>query len=309
MVRQLTEAHQRGDPIAALWASEESIYGRFGYGLASFAQELSVRREDAGFARPFAPCGTFRFASSDEALPACQRIWAQLAAERPGVFGRSEVWWRERVFEDAPGRQEPGGGPRRCVLYELDGEVRGYAIYRHRPHLHEAVMHSDIDVLEAVGADAEATRALWRWLFDLDLAQRITAHKLPLDHPLTLLAAHPRRLQLQLADALWVRLVDVEKALSARTYAEKERLVLEVRDAVCPWNAGRWALEAGRAERTEDELDLAMEVDALGSAYLGGMSFRALAEAFRVEERTRGAVELADALFRVPRLPWCPEIF
>jgi predicted acetyltransferase len=112
-----------------------------------------------------------------------------------------------------------------------------------------------------------------------------------------------------MGDALWVRLVDVGAALSARTYTGGDAIVFEVRDAFCHWNEGRWRLADGRAERTDDEPDLRLDADALGSVYLGGVSFGQLHEALRLEELRPGAAERADALFRAPLHPWCPEIF
>ncbi len=87
-----------------------------------------------------------------------------------------------------------------------------------------------------------------------------------------------------MGDALWVRVVDLPAALSGRTYGHGGPFVLEVRDAVCEWNDGRWKLEDGTCERTDAEPDLALDVSALGSAYLGAISFTQLREALRVEE-------------------------
>ena len=132
---------------------------------------------------------------------------------------------------------------------------------------------------------------------------------LPPDHPLFLLLATPRRMKYRLGDSLWVRIVDVGAALSAREYLADEPLVLDLADDFCQWNAGRWKLEGGVAERTEAEPDLRLPVQSLGSAYLGGVSFAQLAWAGRVEELKPGALRRADALFRWDRHPWCPEIF
>ena len=106
-----------------------------------------------------------------------------------------------------------------------------------------------------------------------------------------------------------MRLVDVGAALSGREYASEGKIVFEVRDEVCPWNEGRWVLENGQAERTEETADLALDVNVLGSAYMGAVSFAELRDALRVEELQPGAVERADALFAWRPLPWCPEIF
>jgi len=106
-----------------------------------------------------------------------------------------------------------------------------------------------------------------------------------------------------------VRLVDVPAALSGRAYGDGAPLVLEVRDAVCPWNEGRWRLDGGACEATKAKPDLALDVAALGSAYLGAVSFVQLREALKVDELREGAIERADALFGWRPLPWCLEIF
>jgi predicted acetyltransferase len=112
-----------------------------------------------------------------------------------------------------------------------------------------------------------------------------------------------------MGDGIWVRLVDIGPALSGRKYSADGSIVFDVTDDFCPWNEGRWKLEGGTAERTSDEADLKLPVQSLGSAFLGGVSFAALACAGRVEELRDGAIGRADALFRWDRHPWCPEIF
>jgi predicted acetyltransferase len=109
-------------------------------------------------------------------------------------------------------------------------------------------------------------------------------------------------------EGLWVRLVDVEAALAARSLDEGS-VVLELRDELCDWNQGRWHVEADSVLRTTAAADLALDVSALGSAYLGGFTFAGLALAGRVEELKPGAVARADAIFGTARQPWCPELF
>jgi predicted acetyltransferase len=137
----------------------------------------------------------------------------------------------------------------------------------------------------------------------------IKASLLPPDHPLFLLLANPRRAAYRFADALWVRLVDVGAALSGRAYAGRGSVVFDVRDAVCPWNEGRWRVSPEGASRTDDGGEIALDVSTLGSAFLGATSFAQLRGALRLEEISHGAVERADALFAWRPLPWCPEIF
>lgn len=305
MRAQLDDVHERGEPLAALWASEETIYGRFGYGIAAWAGEISLQREWASFAQPLERAGRVRFVTQDEAKTLFPPVWERLRAQRTGVFARTEVWW-ERALR-LP--DEEAASPRRFAAVELDGEVQAYAVFRRSMGWDAGVSTAKLEVIEAIGATPQATAELWRFLLDVDWTATFEATLLPPDHPLFLLLASPRRARYRLGDALWVRLVDVGAALSGRAYAADGEVVLEVRDAFCPWNEGRWMLAGGRAERTEEPAELALDVDALGSAYLGAVSFAQLRDALRVEELVDGALARADAVFGWRPLPWCPEIF
>jgi predicted acetyltransferase len=306
METQLRDVHERGEPIAALWASEETIYGRFGYGLASWAGELAVKREWNAFAQPVEPRGRVRFVTPDEANERFPPVWEAFRRQRPGVFARSEAWWALRRLR-LP--EEEASSPRRFVALDVDGATQAYAIYRTHPSFEQGVSVARLQVLEAIGATAQATAEIWRFLLDVDWMATVEASLLPPDHPLFLLLATPRRASYRMGDGLWVRVVDLGAALSGRAYAGEGSLVLEVRDPVCPWNEGRWKLEGAEWGRTGEEPDLALDVSALGTAYLGAVSFAQLREALRVEELRDGAVERADALFAWRPLPWCPEIY
>jgi predicted acetyltransferase len=306
MDAQLGDVHERGEPIAALWASEETIYGRFGYGLASWAGELKVPHESDAFAEPFELAGKTRFVTPAEARELCPPIYEAVRRERPGMLSRSETWWEERQLRLPP---EEASAPRRFVAVEIDGEPLGYAIYRTHFSFDGGLPASRLVVREALGSTPEATAAIWRFLLDVDWMTVAEVPLAPPDHPLFLLLALPRRARYRMHDVLWVRLVDVGAALSGRAYGEGGPLVVEVRDAICEWNDGRWKLEDGVCERTDSEPDLALDVSALGSAYLGAVSFTQLREALRVEELRLGAVGRADALFAWRPLPWCLEIF
>jgi predicted acetyltransferase len=306
MDAQLRDVHERGEPIAALWASEETIYGRFGYGIASWAGELRVPHEWDAFTAPLEAAGTTRFVEPDEARTLFPPIYDAVRRERPGMMSRNAEWWEDRHLR-LP--EDESSAPRRFVVLELDGEPQAYAIYRTYFGFEGGSASSRLVVREAFGATPQAMAAIWRFLLDVDWMAAVEASFVPPDHPLFLLLGAPRRMRYRMADALWVRLVDLPAALAGRTYGEGAPLVLEVRDAVCEWNDGRWRLHDGTCEKTDAEPDLALDVEALGSAYLGAVSFTQLREALRVQELQAGAVERADALFAWRPLPWCPEIF
>jgi predicted acetyltransferase len=308
MRAQLDDAHERGEPLAALWASEETIYGRFGYGVASFCGEISLAREYSTFAQPVEPEGTLRFLQPDDVFETIGPVFERVRGQWPGMFSRNELWWKHREIADPEDRRE-GGGPKRWVAYERTGAVEGYAVYRHKAGFEQGTSIAELRVLEALGATPAALRDLWGYLLAVDWVATVKSYLMPPDHPLFLLLATPRRLRYRMGDALWVRIVDIGPALSGRTYSAEGSIVFEVTDDFCPWNEGRWKLADGVAERTSEETDLKLPVQTLGSAFLGGISFAALARAGRVEELRDGAIDRADSLFRWDRHPWCPEIF
>jgi predicted acetyltransferase len=306
MRAQLDDAHERGEPIAALWASEETIYGRFGYGLASWAGELTIAHDRGAFARPLERQGQVRFVTEEEAKTLFPPVWDALRRERPGMFARTESWWTGRILRTPP---EQAATPKRLVVVEVDGAPQAYAVYKTTAGFEAGVSKAKIDVVEAVGATPQATAEVWRFILDVDWTDSISAYLVPPDHPLFLLLANPRRARYRMGDGLWVRVIDVPAALSGRSYSGDGAVVFEVRDEFCPWNEGRWKLEAGVAAQTAEEPDIVLDAEALGSAYLGAVSFAELRAALRIEERVQGAVARADAVFGWRPLPWCPEIF
>jgi predicted acetyltransferase len=308
MRAQLEDCRARGDAAAYLWASEGTIYPRFGYGLASQVGRMSLSRDRTRFAEPFEPRGEVRLVDLEEAARAFPPLYEQLAAQRPGMFSRSARWWeRRRLFDDPQHREN---GEKNLALLELDGEPAGYAIYSVKQSWDDAGFSTGVvRIEEAVAVTPEAERELWRWLLDFDWTSELVHERLPLDHPLFLLLAEPRRMRFMLNDGVWVRLLDLPAALSARTYQDAEEVVLVVADAFFPENGGRYRVGASGCERTDADADVALDVSALGSVYLGGYSFADLRRALRLEELRAGGVERADALFRTAVEPWCLEIF
>lgn len=320
MRQQLDEVHERGEPVAVLWASEGAIYQRFGYGLATLQGSFEIERTRASFGRPAEPAGRVRFVAPDDALRPFSDVYERVRSTLPGALSRSEQWWRWNILRDAEYMRQ-GRGPKFLALYEVDDAPEGYVVYRVKSDWDERGPKSELLVVELVAVTPRAERDLWRWVLDLDLVARIRAIRQPVPHPLLLLLAEPRRLGLALGDGLWLRLVDLPTALAARSYARPGRIVLEVSDSFCPWNAGRWRLEAtvadgagtpshhARVSPTAAQAHLALDVADLGAAYLGGIRFEELHRTGRIQELRSGAVRAADALFTTDRAPWCSTMF
>ncbi|MGY1740119.1 MULTISPECIES: GNAT family N-acetyltransferase [unclassified Blastococcus] len=315
MRRQLTELQeQEREPVAALWASEGPIYGRYGYAPAAWRGGFTGRTTELAL-RPDADPGTGTVAPVDAegyraaAVPLHDRLRRGL----PGALARPAAWW-DRLLEDPRDRRH-GASARRYLLHTgPDGAVTGCATFRVSPRWDDAGRaDGTLTVEEVWAADPAARVALWRYLLSIDLVRTVKAPTASVDDPLRHLVADPRALQARPVDTLWVRLVDVGRALAARRYPTPINLVFEVRDVFCPWNDGRWALTAhpagGFCARTDSDPDLVLGVEDLAAAYLGGVSLAALQAAGRVTEVSPGAVTLAATAFSWPVAPWCPDDF
>ncbi|MER7505778.1 GNAT family N-acetyltransferase [Nonomuraea pusilla] len=307
MRRQLSDIRERGEAVAALYASESSIYGRFGYGRAASELSFRLNKQAAAFVpnAPADPSLRVRVAEPARERETLERLFAAVAPARPGRYDRVPARW-DHVLADEEFDQH-GAGRLRCALVEDDGGVRGYALFRIRSSWdRDGLPDGELLVREVEAADPAAYALLWRHLLDRDLVTRVEAGGRPADDPLIALLADQRQLRAGWTDELWVRLVVVERALASRAYAAPVDVVLEVEDDVCPWNAGRWRLRADAAgaecERVEDDPDVTLPVSALGSAYLGDGLLGALLGADALREHRPGAVRaLAAAMSWTPK--------
>jgi len=308
MRAQIDATRARGEPVAVLWPSEDGIYGRFGFGMASQAAEIDVPREHAAPLAAFGAAGEARLVPLGEAEPLVAPIYESVAHATPGMFARTSAWWQDRILTDNDWKRR-GGGSLQCAVLDIGGNPSAYAFYRINPWFERGSPTGNVFVVEAMSGSPEGMFAIWRFLLSIDLTARVKGNFLPVDHQLILTVAQPRRLNFLLREGIWVRLVDVGAALAARGYATNDAIVIDVADEFCPWNAGRWRVSRGAVERTSAEADLACDVRSLGCVYLGGFTFSELARALRVSELRGGALARADAMFHSDRKPWCPELF
>ncbi len=303
MRRQLADAHERGEPLATLFAAEGAIYPRFGYGLAALAGDIELPKSDARLWDE-EPLGRARLLDSvDEMVEALPAIFDRIQPATTGMWTRSSDWWKVRRLTERPGR-----GALMAAVVELDGRPDAYALYRLDFGVRHMVTETKLDVLEALAVSPEGLAAIWRFLLAIDWVAQINAYWLPLDHPLFLWLREARRMRFSVIEGLWLRLVDAGAALATRSLRDGE-IVLDLRDEFCPWNQARWRVANGSAERTTAPAGLTLDASALASVYLGGFTFEQLRWAGRLEELEPGAVERADELFRTPRQPWAPELF
>ena len=311
MTHQLREIAERGEPLAVLWASEDAIYGRFGYGAGTVQALIDVPRHRSTFLDVAPIEGTLRMVERDEAVNAFPSVYDRVRAGTPGMFRRSEAWWRHRILRK-PTRDEEG--PFFRALLEHDGEPAGYAVYKVHQRWEKGMSRGNVELREVMAATPRGQRDIWRFVFGIDLVEsvRSSGFFLPYDHPLQLMLAEPRYLGFLLSNGLWVRVVDVAAALEARTYATDGMIALEVRDPLFGGNSGTWRIdvEGGRAtvSKTTGDGDVRLGIGELGALYLGQFRFAQMLAAGRVAG-TREGIARADDLWRTPVAPWCPEIF
>jgi predicted acetyltransferase len=300
---QFNDFHERGEPLSALFASESSIYGRFGYGVGSVHEQWKIERRYNAYARPYETLGRMVFIEPEDITKELPEVSRRSTWDRPGVFQKSPRKWEED--SQAPEHRQGGRGGLFYVAYEDGGRIEGYATYR--------TSGPSLTVNELMATTKEATAALWRFCFDVDLVTSTEALKRPVDDPIPWMLADPRRLQRFTRDGMWLRVVDVAASLEQRRYMVDDRLVLEVRDDLCPWNDGRFELEGSpegaTCRATTASPDLAIAVSGLASTYLGAASFSSLAPAGLVDEHTPGALLRADRMFSVQYRPWTPHNF
>jgi predicted acetyltransferase len=315
MRRQLDELHQQErEPVAALWAAESSIYGRFGYAPATWRGGWQGATERLRL-RPDVDCGTgtVRLVDVEELRGAVVGVYDSVRRSVPGNLARDDRWWDRRLRDDP--EQRDGGPARQHLLHtEADGSVTGYALYRVKASWTDGSEPDGAVTVEEVRALTPAAyAALWRFLLSVDLMRTVRAPMASADDPVRHLLADQRALHSTPVDALWVRLVDVGRALSARRYPARIDLVLEVRDRFCDWNDGRWHLWGHPAgafcDRTDRDPDIVLGIEELSAVYLGGVSLATLQGAGRVTEVSPGAVTLASTALSWPVTPWCPDEF
>ena len=309
---QLDDVAARGESAAILNASESLIYPRYGYGLASLDQSLSVDATRSAFGRVPHAAGETWIVPKAEAAPLVAAAWDRCRPHTPGVVSGTAAGWYLMLGDTVTCK---GGGMWFVVVHhDADGDADGYALYT----VEQKGMpgHWVLSVRELTAADPGVRAALWRQLLDTDLVGRVEMRTAPMDEPLRWWLRDSRQAMVTAVhDFLWVRPLDVEAFLSARVFGGDEALVVEVADTFRPETEGCYRIEPagagpGRCVRTDDEPDLAMEVGELGALSLGGVATPTfLARAGRIDELRPGALAVADCLFGWPVAPFCATRF
>ncbi|MFC5032224.1 GNAT family N-acetyltransferase [Streptomyces sp. So13.3] len=316
MSRDLTDAKERGEAVAILIAAEYPIYGRYGFGPATWINEWDVDVPRSGLDRRWAGPAEGRV---DLMTPAEIRKIGPELHERvrrltPGAIDRTDRWWDMDTglltFPSMPWKE-----PFYAVYRDASGQVDGLATYSITDHRwSNKFPRVTLETGKLIAASPAAELALWRYLFSVDWVTELKSGYRAPDDIMPLLLGDPRSAKVETnADFMWLRVLDTPRALEARTYTGAGSLVLDLHDAA-DLAGGRFRLETdadGRATctPTRDDADLSFDIAELGTLYLGDESVLRLTALGRVTEERPGAATRADTLFRTPRRPWTPDGF
>ncbi|MGH4029463.1 GNAT family N-acetyltransferase [Actinomycetota bacterium Odt1-20B] len=316
MAADLAAAKERGDVVATLIPSEYGIYGRFGFGPATWITKWSVDVPRSGLDRRVpAPRegGRVDLVDGAQVRDLGPEFHDRFRTGRHGAINRDEHWWQRNTGQQVTA-EYPWTEPFYALYRTPAGVVEGLVAYEVETRHNDAKQPAGAATVLALTASTPAAeRALWHHVLSLDWVTTVHSGERAPDDLLPDLLPDPRAAAVTTrADWLWLRILDVVRALEARTYRGSGSLVLEVRDRA-GYAAGRFRLDAGaggaRCVPTGERAQLSLDVAELSSLWLGGASAERFAALGRVAAEEEGADRVADALFGVSRSPWCPDIF
>ena len=308
MHQLLRDSGERGNTLATLHASETTIYRRFGFGLATDAVAAMVTTRQTRPWRSVARSGSTRILAYSDVVDVVPSLYEHVARWRVGSISRPEWMW-PRILKDAsqPTAEPYGKGSFVAVHTDTSGTDDGYVLYD--VDWDEAFAKNPTGagkVRDLWGGSPEIELELWRFVLDIDLVTTWRAEMRPVDESVRR-AMHDSRAYeaVQRLDDQWVRILDVDTALAARTYgASSDSVTIGVDDPMFPANTGAWTVSASGSTRSDQPADVRVDIGTLSAAYLGAVSWHDLASIGAVSAPVETLRRL-DTLFAVRPTPFC----
>ena len=311
MARSFEQMRERDQPLAILWASMAAIYQRFGYGIAADSVRYTFDPRTAGLQEPFEAPGKVSLESTTDAYETIRQLYIDWASPRNLAIHRSRALWSAGTL-----RADVKDRPVYASIYRNAlGVPRGHIVYQtsESSHLPRFGPNQVLTVKDFIALDLEAYRALWQYILSHDLVGEVEMRGgIGPDDPAPDLLLEPRILRKSVSDAIWMRVVDVEKACLARPYGERGELTFALADTMCPWNTGTYLLETdGRTSdirRVDRDPDITMTPNALATLLAGCRTPAHLDRAGRLSGSI-DALRRAERIFRTEYAPHCPNGF
>lgn len=314
MTSRLAQAVDDGAPLAALTVSEGGIYGRFGFGLATRQAELQIDvSTGGGFGLRTAPTGAVLTVDPSKTEDLLKDVFAQFHAGTRGSVDRQPFYRKAGSARWDPEDITSWNRKLRTIVHvRQDGSIGGYAAFRFMgwdgdPHT--------MRVVDLIAVDATSRLELLRHLADMDLVGRINLPRtVAADDPLTHALTNPRSRRVTSEDdVLWVRVLDPVAALQGRAWGADGEFSLTLADrlGIC---AGDVAVvvsdgvaQVVPGERRRDHFRL--DVETLGSLYLGDVSVLTMRESGRITAEDGADWAAFSASFDLPGVPYCATHF
>jgi predicted acetyltransferase len=310
MRSHLDDVKEHDEPIAALWASDSAIYGRFGFGCSAISYRIKIARANVDFHRLAPEPGPVHLVDIGVAQDLLAPFYETVRRDVPGFLNRSDVWWEKRSLAD-PVPQRDGATARRIVVAEGRNGIEGFAQYSIDSKWEDGHGAGTVLARELLGTTPESWAGLWRYLLGHDLTAHIEAPNRPTWDPIFSLLQAERRAIATKRDSIWVRIMDIPAALGTRRYSAPLDLVIGIEDPLGDIS-GSYRIR-GDADGAECQSSTAtpmieMDLEDLGACYMGRARFRELARAGRIKGDP-GSLAIADFAFGWDPAPWCPETF
>jgi len=309
VTRQLADYRERGESLAALFAMEAPIYGRFGWGVATWNEDLEIDTTRSDFHDGVGAEGDMRFVDWEDAIKEFTPVHTQAMHLTPGIITRSDPFW----IRELRGKISPPGQQLKTLQVGcyFDGRCEGFASYQVENDWASGNPSGTVKINDMVAATIRASARLWRYFLDIDLTRKLEVRRPP-DEPLHWWLKDRRAVTRTISDGISLRLVDVDEALSAALYGVEDTIAIGVIDESCPWNNGTHLLDSGDevavCSPTSGAPEVTLRVEDLGSLYLGGVSAYSMFAAGQVEDHAGDGVARLQRLFESNVAPW-PHIY
>lgn len=303
------DMRDRGQSVAALWASQAAIYQRYGYAMTTVLRSYHVDTTDIGFHDGVWGSGCVERLSVNDAFDVIKSIYIRFVENRTCYLHRSKALWLQNAMEEIEGQGPIHAG----VHYDEEGKADGYIIYTLRANkVDHATRGQEIIIRDMAWLSMDGYRSMWEWLKRHDLVGRVSYQTAAADDPAVELFAEPRLLHSVDHEGIWLRVVDATGALGDRAYSSEGEITIGLTDdPLTPWNNRSIRLEAspeGAHVTSSKSADLQTSAKALASLYSGFRTARQL-RAWGLIEGEDHVIDTADRLFASSHAPHCPDHF
>lgn len=293
---------ERDYPILCGVPTRTPMYEVLGAGVATYTRTYNVDPRSAKLRTAPGPSRA-REVTAAEAARCLPPIYDRWCEQTHGALSRDSAWWGDYLQDRSTQRDD---GSSLSFIVHPDGFLT-YRVLGASPHAYRPPFGTVV-VQDFCPITAEAHTELLSALLVLDLFDNI-AIQVPVDDPLPLKLKDQRAAATAgIDDFLWLRIMNIPDALSARQYGADVDIVLEITD---PLNVagGTFLLQtgdgSGKCTPHDGPADIKIGLGDLGSIYMGAHRPVELSRAGRISELRSGALADLDAAFSVERAPYC----